>query len=80
MTKIIIVSDSVATDRGHFSYFTYNSCVNTKGNIRGCYLSSSCDGRPRCREINAVNQDFIFSGGKNGENDVYERASPLQII
>jgi len=24
------------------------------------------------REINAVNQDFIFAGRKSGENDVHE--------
>lgn len=65
-TKIIVLSHSVATDHGLFSCLTYNSCDNTKGNNRGCYLSSSRDGRPRYREINAVNQDFIFAGRKNG--------------
>lgn len=72
--ELIAVSYSVATDCDLFSCFTYNSCDNTKGNNRGCYLSSSRDTWPRLAgEINTVNQDFIFAGGKNGENDVHEQ-------
>lgn len=72
----------VATNRGLFHALHIIHAIIRKEITVGAICPRRAMAIRVCREINAVNQDFIFAGGKNEKrkNDVYERASPLQII